>query len=126
MIAGIGTDIIRVSSIKAIIERHGERFARRILLDPELAAYRKAANPAAFLAKRFAAKEAAAKALGTGIGKVSFQHLEVSNDEKGAPLLTLHGYAAELQKARGITRCHLTLSDETDNAVAFVVLETAG
>ncbi len=124
MIAGIGTDIIRIGSIEAIINRHGDRFAKRILLDSEFAAYKKSGNPAAFLAKRFAAKEAAAKALGTGIGKVSFHHLEVSNNEKGAPLLILHGHAALLQKERGITHCHLSLSDEKDNAVAFVVLES--
>ncbi|MDP0587690.1 MAG: holo-ACP synthase [Candidatus Endonucleobacter bathymodioli] len=124
MIEGVGVDIIKTDKIAAVAERHGDRFARRILMDSEFAVYKKSGKPIAFLAKRFAAKEAAAKALGTGIGKVSFHNLKISNKASGAPVLTFHGYAAELQKERGITRCHLTLSDETDNAVAFVVLES--
>ena len=124
MIAGIGTDIVRIERIQKILEkRTGEAFARRILTDAEMAIFSGHANPAAYLAKRFAAKEAASKALGTGIGKVSFQHLEVSNDEKGAPKLVFSGYALELQQQRNIHSIHLSLSDEVDAAVAFVVLE---
>ena len=124
MIEGIGADIISIARIAVIIDNHGDRFAKRVLMNSEFDHYKKSGNRAAFLAKRFAAKEAAAKALGTGIGKVSFHHLEISNNSKGAPMLTLHGYAALLQNKRGITRCHLTLSDEIDNALAFVVLES--
>lgn len=123
MIAGIGTDIIKTSKIAAALDRHGDRFAKRILMSREFSIYQRAANPVAFLAKRFAAKEAVAKALGTGIGKVSFQDIEVSNNSKGAPLLTFHGYAAELQQQNCIANCHITIADEEDNAVAFVVLE---
>ncbi|MDD7804897.1 MAG: holo-ACP synthase [Endozoicomonas sp. (ex Botrylloides leachii)] len=124
MIAGIGSDIVKVARIAAIASRHGERFAKRILTARELATYQQAVNPIAFLAKRFAAKEAAAKALGTGIGKVSFHHLEISNNSRGAPKLTFHGHAARLQQQRNISHCHLTIADEEDNAVAFVVLES--
>ena len=124
MIAGIGTDIVRIERIRKILgKRQGETFARRVLMDSELEIFSSHCNPAAYLAKRFAAKEAASKALGTGIGKVSFQHLQVSNDEQGAPRLQFHGYAKELQEQRGIRHIHLSLSDEEDAAVAFVVLE---
>ena len=123
MIVGIGTDIIRIERIRTSLDRRGEAFARRILTDAELALFRQHSNPVAYLAKRFAAKEAASKALGTGIGKVSFQHLEVSNDDLGAPVLTFSGYAAKLQEERGIKGVHLSISDESDAAVAFVVLE---
>ena len=125
MIVGIGTDIIQVDRIEQSLDRLGEAFARRILTDAELATFKACKQPAAFLAKRFAAKEAAAKALGTGIGKVSFQHLEVSNDAAGAPKLKFYGYAKELQMMKAINRLHLSLSDEQDNAVAFVILEAA-
>ncbi|AMO56947.1 ACP synthase [Endozoicomonas montiporae] len=125
MIAGIGTDIVRIERIKKALEKStGEAFARRILTEAEMDVFSKHASPASYLAKRFAAKEAASKALGTGIGKVSFQHMEVTNDELGAPLLTFSGYARELQLQRGIHSLHLSLSDEQDAAVAFVVLES--
>lgn len=124
MITGIGTDIVRIGRIRRILgKRQGEAFARRVLTDPELEIFSAHSNPAAYLAKRFAAKEAAAKALGTGIGKVSFQHLQVANDGQGAPRLQFHGYARELQERRGIRNIHLSLADEEDAAIAFVVLE---
>ena len=125
MIIGIGTDIVQVSRIQQSLDRLGDAFARRVLTDSELATFKISRQPAAFLAKRFAAKEAAAKALGTGIGKVAFQHLEVSNDALGAPKLKFYGYARELQLLKAINHLHLSLSDEKDNAVAFVVLEAA-
>ncbi|WP_330926341.1 holo-ACP synthase [Candidatus Sororendozoicomonas aggregata] len=123
MIAGIGTDIIRIDRIADTVERHGDRFASRILTPLEFRTYHTIANPVPFLAKRFAAKEATSKALGTGIGKVSFQDIEVINNDSGAPLLVLHGYARQMQRQRNISTCHLSLSDESDNAIAFVVLE---
>ena len=125
MIVGIGTDIVQVSRIQQSLDRLGDAFAHRILTENELEIFKASNQPAAFLAKRFAAKEAAAKALGTGIGKVSFQHLEVSNDALGAPKLKFYGYAHELQLMKAINHLHLSLSDEKDNAVAFVVLEAA-
>ena len=124
MIVGIGTDIVRIERIQQSLDRLGDAFARRILTETELQLFHNSKQPAAFLAKRFAAKEAAAKALGTGIGKVSFQHLEVSNDVLGAPKLTFSGYALALQQHKGIESLHISLSDEKDNAIAFVVLES--
>ena len=123
MIVGIGTDIVQIERISASLDRLGDAFARRVLTDTEFNRFQDSKQPAAFLAKRFAAKEAASKALGTGIGKVSFQHIEVSNDELGAPLLSFSGYGAELQQSKRITRLHLSLSDEKESAIAFVVLE---
>ncbi|OED41107.1 holo-ACP synthase [Endozoicomonas sp. (ex Bugula neritina AB1)] len=123
MIVGIGTDIVQIERISASLEKLGDGFAKRILTETEFEIFRRSPQPAAFLAKRFAVKEAASKALGTGIGKVSFQHLEVSNNALGAPVLTFSGYAAQLQKQRGITQLHLSISDEKDSAIAFVVLE---
>ena len=78
---------------------------------------------APWLAKRFAAKEALAKAIGTGIGKLSFQDIEVLRLDSGAPALQLHGYGLILQGQKQISAMHISLSDEQDAAVAFVVLE---
>ncbi|WOG25558.1 holo-ACP synthase [Endozoicomonas sp. 8E] len=123
MIAGIGTDIASIERFKKILERRAEAFARRILTDSELEIFASHPQQAAWLAKRFAAKEAASKALGTGIGKVSFQHLETFSDERGAPRMRFLDYARELQKERGIKAIHLSLSDEAEHALAFVILE---
>ncbi|KEI71599.1 holo-ACP synthase [Endozoicomonas elysicola] len=123
MIAGIGTDIVRIERIERSLNRLGDAFARRILTQFELSVWSESAKPASYLAKRFAAKEAVAKAFGTGIGKLSFQHIEIRNNSIGAPELVLYGYALELQRQKGIKHCHISLSDEQDNAIAFVVLE---
>ncbi len=122
MIIGIGTDLLRIERIEQAILRSGERLAQRVLRPQELSLYLDSKQPAFYLAKRFAAKEAASKALGTGIGKVSWQDFEVSNDEQGAPLLALYGAAQSRLKALGATRVLLSLSDEKDHALAFVVL----
>ncbi len=123
MIVGIGTDIASIPRVEAAWKRSGERFARRILTETEYAVFEQRNCSVSYLASRFAAKEAASKALGTGIGKVSFQELEVSNMESGAPVLTFSGAALTLQLAKGIVRLHISLSDEKDYAQAFVVLE---
>lgn len=123
MIAGIGTDIVRIDRIERSLNRLGDAFARRILTRFELSVWSESAMPASYLAKRFAAKEAVAKAFGTGIGKLSFQHIEIRNNSIGAPELVLYGYALELQHQKGVKHCHISLSDEKDNAIAFVVLE---
>jgi len=124
-IVGIGTDIVSVPRLRAAVERHGERFAERILADTELAEWRRRERPIALLAKRFAAKEAAAKALGTGIAQgVTLKSLTVEHDTLGKPVLCLHGAAAARAAAIGAARWHLSLSDERDLAAAFVVLET--
>lgn len=122
MVVGIGTDIVQIDRIRRTYERHGRHFAERILTPNELSIFDGKKSPEAYLAKRFAAKEAAAKALGTGIGSISWQDIEVSNDDAGAPLLTLHGSALERKVKLGAESILLSLSDEQDFAVAFVVL----
>jgi holo-[acyl-carrier protein] synthase len=126
VIYGIGTDLIRISRLQRTLQRHGERFARRILDPVEFAAYSEASDPARYLAKRFAAKEAAAKALGTGIRDgLRLAHLVVTAGPLGQPRLELRGRARDLARERGIVASQLSLSDEGDYALAFVVLETA-
>ncbi|WLD57444.1 holo-ACP synthase [Salinispirillum sp. LH 10-3-1] len=123
MIVGIGTDIVRIARIKDALNRHGDRMAQRILTPAEQALLRDHSDPARFLAKRWAAKEAAAKALGTGIrGAVNFHCFEVQNDDLGKPELTCSAGAAERLANLGGASCWLTLSDEEEYAVAFVVL----
>ncbi len=125
MICGIGTDIVQVARMAADLERYGERFARRILSARELAEFRGCARPAHFLAKRFAAKEAAAKALGTGFRNgLTLQQISVAHDAYGRPYLEYEGTAETLCNRRGISRSHLSLADEADYAIAFVTLES--
>lgn len=125
MIFGIGTDIVEISRIEALWERYGERFAARILSERELPDCLATRQPARLLAKRFAAKEAFAKAVGSGIRHpVSFQRISITHDGLGKPVLqfdeTLRFYLAQL----GINAHHLSLSDERGMVVAFVVLES--
>lgn len=123
-IVGIGTDIVDVTRVEEILARHGERFARRLLGAREYQGFLATNRPAGLLARRLAAKEAAAKALGTGIAAgVTFTDLEVVHDPRGRPALELHGVAAERMRALGASRSHLSISDERGYAVAFVVLE---
>ena len=122
MIIGIGTDIVQLERIKHAFERQGERFAQRILCASELRLFHEKGQSIPYLAKRFAAKEAASKALGTGIGAISWQDMEISNDPKGAPVLKLMGPAKEKMATLGASQVSISLSDEQDYAVAFVVL----
>ncbi len=122
MIIGIGTDIVQVARIRGVLERQGRAFAERVLCDRELAIFDRKKQQASYLAKRFAAKEAASKALGTGIGEVSWREIEVSNDDSGAPVLHLSGRAAERMEFLDAHRALISLSDERDHVVAFVVL----
>jgi holo-[acyl-carrier protein] synthase len=125
VILGIGTDIVAVSRIRAVCERRGERFARRILHTGEWSGYRDAADPARLLARRFAAKEAVVKALGTGFRDgVGPSQIEVVHDARGAPGARLHGAAAACAAARGQARLWLSISDERDYAVAYALLES--
>lgn len=123
MIHGIGTDIVSIARIDESLSRFGERFARRILSEKELESYRAISRPAPFLAKRFAAKEAAVKALGTGFSEgIAPVHIEVEHDALGRPLLRLFGPAARYQESQRIGEIHLSLTDEREFAVAFVVM----
>lgn len=124
MIVGIGSDIARVERFTRAVARHGPRFAERILGPKEHAVWLCKSQPAAFLAKRFAAKEAFVKALGLGLrGGMQWRDIQVLNDALGKPYLLLDGEAERLLQAAGVTASHVTLSDEADYAVAFVVLE---
>lgn len=123
MIFGIGTDIVQVARIQDSLDRYGERFVQRILADAEVNDYRCTAHPARFLARRFAAKEAVAKAYGTGFtGGLTFRDIVVSHDAAGKPLLRLEGRAAELRQEMGIGEDFVSISDEKEYAVAFVTL----
>lgn len=124
MIVGIGNDLARIDRFAAGMARHGERFAQRLLGPAELARYHLHPQPAAFLAKRFAAKEAFLKALGTGLRHgMRWGEIEVVNDALGRPSLQLSGRARELAEAAGVVTHHLSLSDDDGLALAFVVLE---
>jgi len=121
VIFGIGTDIVSVERIRDALARHGERFATRILAESELDSFRSASRPANFLAKRFAAKEAAAKAFGTGFRDgLAMCDIAVVNDPRGKPELRFHGRAVSLCEELGIGRHYLSLSDEREHAIAFV------
>lgn len=124
MIYGIGTDILEVRRVSAILARHGPRFAQHVLNEIEMAEYRASAFPERFLAKRFAAKEAFAKAIGTGLrGAVRLTNIHITHDALGKPDL---GFAPALRgeiDTRGICAWHLSISDEKELVAAFVVLE---
>lgn len=124
MIYGVGTDLIEIPRIAKALERFGERFALRILCEPEMRRYRLHRKPVAYLAKRFAAKEAFTKALGTGIHAPANWHgVWVVNLASGKPELHFAAPLAEMLKARKITRAHLSLTDERELASATVILE---
>lgn len=122
-VVGVGTDILAVARIEAVLARTGERFARRILTPAELQLWQARGCPANFVAKQFAAKEALAKALGTGIGAgVSFQQMEVLRSAAGAPLVTLSGAAADHLQRLGGRQALISLSDDQGLILAFAVL----
>ena len=124
MIIGIGTDIVKVARIEAAIARHGVAFAERILSPDELLEYATHSYPARFLSKRFAAKEAFAKATGHGLRHpVSLQRITVSHNELGKPALLFDTELSAYLHRLGVSNHHLSISDERDTAVAFVILE---
>ncbi len=123
MIFGVGVDMVKVSRIRAGLERFGDRFARRILSDSEFDEFQRSGRPAAFLAKRFAAKEAAAKALGTGFRNgLTLRQISVVHDPRGKPELRYTGCASALLQTHEIGESHLSITDEEDYALAFVAL----
>ena len=126
MIVGIGTDLVLVSRFEGALERHGQRLPQRLLAEQERTEYSNASNPARFLAKRFAAKEAIVKALGTGLRQMRWTDICVSHNELGQPLVALTGGAADRARERGIHRWHLSISDERDQVLAFAIAETSG
>jgi holo-[acyl-carrier-protein] synthase len=128
MIHGIGTDVCDVRRIRASLQRHGERFARKILCDRELAVWRARSarwpeRGVRFLATRFSAKEAFSKAVGLGLRMpMTWRLCEIANLASGKPVIVLHGGLKEWFEAQGLA-VHVTLSDESDYAASFVVVE---
>lgn len=123
-IVGIGTDIVSIERIDRLWNEHGQNFARRILSVSELQDLEKSKNKIAFLAKRYAAKEALAKALGTGFqpNGLLLTEISVRNDELGRPYLEFLGQSKKEIEKYQVTESHLSLSDEKEFAVAFVIL----
>jgi holo-[acyl-carrier protein] synthase len=133
MIYGIGTDIVLIKRIRDLLARYGDRFARRVLGPDELVEYLRrgsrgtagADRAARYIAKRFAAKEAFSKALGLGLrGPMTLLSLQVLNDRRGKPIAVARKALEPYLRERGLT-AHVSISDEVDSAVAFVVLEQA-
>jgi len=121
-VKGIGVDIVLISRIKTALEKT-PGFAQRILTEYELEQMSHSKQAANFVAKRFAAKEAVVKALGQGIRNgISWKHIEISNDALGAPKVTLTGIALEQMCTLGANDCLISLSDESDTAIAFAML----
>ena len=128
MIQGIGTDICDVRRIRASLERHGERFARRILSDGELATWRTRSarwpeRGTRYLATRFSAKEAFSKAVGLGMRlPMSWRLCEIGKLPSGKPVIVLHGGLKDWFEAQGLS-AHVSVTDETDYAASFVIVE---
>lgn len=129
MIVGIGTDICDIRRVEASLQRHGERFARKVLSDNEFAqwAQRSARWPqrgVRYVATRFSAKEAFSKAIGLGLRMpMTWRACEIANLPSGAPVIVLHGALKEWFDARGY-QAHISLTDESDYAASFCVVET--
>jgi holo-[acyl-carrier-protein] synthase len=130
MIYGVGTDVCDVRRMAAATERHGERFAQRVLAPGELAVWRArtarhAARGHAYLATRFSAKESFSKAIGLGMRMpMTWRNCEVINLPSGQPAIVLHGELKAWFEAKGL-RAHVSLTDEGDHASSFVVVERA-
>ncbi len=123
MIKGVGTDILQISRMAASLQRT-PKLSERILTAEEQERFASAVNKPLFLAKRFAAKEAIAKALGTGIGRgVSWQHIRIAKDGYGRPEVLLSAGAQQRAEALGIVAVHLSYSDEKEYIVAFAIAE---
>jgi len=128
MIHGLGTDICDVRRIRESVERHGERFAEKVLSEAELAVYRRRGERwpdrgLRYLATRFSAKEAFSKAIGLGMRMpMTWRTCEIANLPSGQPVIVLHGELKTWFEARGL-RAHVTVTDETDYAASFVVVE---
>ena len=126
MIYGIGIDVVEPHRIERLIDKYGERFARRVLTQTEWAGYLKTVKPVLFLANRFAAKEAFSKAMGTGFRyPVTLQCISVVQNKAGKPSLAFHPNLERVVASHGITSHHLTISDEKSLACACVILEVS-
>jgi holo-[acyl-carrier protein] synthase len=124
MIYGVGIDLVDIRRMESLLKRWGERFVRRVFTEAEAETCFKRAHPASSLALRFAAKEAFSKAVGLGMRKgIRWRDIEVFHLPGGRPTLKLAGKSLEICREKGITRVHLTLSDEGRYGTAVVILE---
>jgi holo-[acyl-carrier protein] synthase len=124
MVLGLGTDLIETRRVQETMDRYGERFLERIFTAGEISYCKRKKNAAESFAARFAAKEAGAKALGTGIAHgVSWKEFEVRREASGKPTLHLSGRAAELAGAIGVQRVQLSLTHTRELAMAVVLVE---
>jgi holo-[acyl-carrier protein] synthase len=124
MIVGTGIDIVEVPRIAQSIERFGERFLTRVFTPAEIRYCQSKANRTERFAARFAAKEAAMKAIGTGMrGGVTWKDFEVGREPSGRPTMLLHGKAAQVALMLGVRRTHVSVSHTEEHAIAYVVVE---
>jgi len=123
IMVGLGTDLVEISRVEESLAKFGDRFLERIFLPTEIRYAQSQARPAVHLAARFAAKEAAAKAFGTGIGDLlSWHGLEIGRHASGEPFLRFHASATDLARSRGVTRALVSLSHTQTLAFATVML----
>ncbi len=124
MIYGLGTDIIEISRIKKIIKKHNDSFLKRVFTQNEIFIGKKHKEPYTFYAGRWAAKEAFAKALGTGIGEhCNWTDIEIMNNQNGKPICSVSGKAEKVIKNSKISKIHISISHEKDYATSTVILE---
>lgn len=124
-IIGVGTDIVKKSRMEKLWSEFGSNFAKRILTEFEQTELIKAKDSSSYLAKRFAAKEAVAKALGTGFAdEVLFSEIEIYNNNKGKPKVRFIGKTKSFTETLDIKESHISISDEKEYAIAFVTLES--
>lgn len=124
MIVGTGVDIVEIDRIQKIVDRYGDAFAKRILCENEYEDYEKQKKSARLIARRFAAKEAVAKALGTGFSEgITMRMICVAHDESGRPIIKLYDKARERADSLGVENLLISISDERHYAMAFAVIE---
>lgn len=124
MILGVGVDLVEMGRFQELMDRFGEKFLKRVFLSAERAWCRRSKDSCSHFAARFAAKEALAKAFGTGIGaQLGWKDIEIRRHKSGQPFLLLHGKAKKLARNRGVTNCHLSLTHTITSAAAVVILE---
>ncbi len=125
MIIGVGVDVIEISRIEKVLTERGEKFTSKMYTRTEVEYCTRDRASAAHFAGRFAAKEAAMKALGVGWGRnAGWLDVEVTNDERGKPLLGMSGSAARTADSLGVKRAHVSLSHSRGTACAVVILES--
>lgn len=126
MIFGVGTDVVEVSRIQATFDRFGDHFVKRLLMEEELELFRRTKWPVRFLAMRFAGKEAAVKAMGTGFRHgMWLRDVGIVNNDWGRPLIIWSERGQKLCNDMGIGGGHVSLTDDAGLVIAFAVVETA-